>query len=237
MTISNSRFAAYSKPTRATDPHPDGEEKAALFRRIPSGIVCFLFTDIEGSTKLWEAHPELMKAAMAHHDMLLRAAIEVHGGYVFKTVGDAFCATFQSPLDALFAALASLRALRDARWADTGPLRVRMALHTGTAEEREGDYFGPTVNRAARLLSTGHGGQLLVSLVTHELLKDHIAGDITMRDLGEHRLKDLVRPERIFEVRVPDLVAAFPAIRSSAPVSARMPHKPIPMLGGSGKSR
>src|SRR5947208_465646 len=130
---------------------------------LPTGIVTFLFTDIEGSTRLWEQQPEAMRAALAGHDALLRAAIEAHGGQIFKTVGDQFCAAFAAAPDALAAALEAQRALAAETFAAVGPLRVRMALHTGAAEERGGDYFGPPLNRLARLLAAGHGGQVLLS--------------------------------------------------------------------------
>src|SRR5829696_8256345 len=119
----------------------------------PTGTVTFLFTDIEGSTRLWERSAQAMQEALARHDELLRTAIEARGGYVFKTVGDAFCAAFDSATDALEAALASQRALLAEPWDERCHIRARMALHTGTAEERSGDYFGPPVNRVARLLS------------------------------------------------------------------------------------
>src|SRR4051812_26196535 len=115
---------------------------------LPTGTVTFLFTDIEGSTRLWEEHPHAMRTALDRHDMLLRSQIESHHGYVFKTVGDAFCAAFTSAVDALQAALDIHLALQAEAWTETGPLRVRMGLHTGTAHERDGDYFGPTLNRA-----------------------------------------------------------------------------------------
>jgi class 3 adenylate cyclase len=137
---------------------------------LPSGTITFLFTDIEGSTKLWEGQPDAMKAALARHDVLLRAAIEAHSGHVFKTVGDAFCAAFAAAPDALDAALEGQRAFQGEPWHEQiGALRIRIALHTGTAEERDGDYFGPPLNRVARLLSAGHGGQVLLSQVTSEV--------------------------------------------------------------------
>ncbi len=111
----------------------------------------FLFTDVEGSTRLWERYPEAMSEALVRHDEILRTAIEAYDGHVFKTVGDAFYAAFPTAPQALSAALDAQRALDHARWEETGPLRVRMALHTGTAEERAGDYFGPSLNRVARL--------------------------------------------------------------------------------------
>ncbi len=121
---------------------------------LPTGTITFLFTDIEGSTTRWEHQLEAMQAALARHDAILRGAIESYGGYVFKTVGDAFYAVFASAPDALRAAIAAQQALSAERWSeDLGSLRVRMALHTGTPELRDSDYFGPPLNRVARLLS------------------------------------------------------------------------------------
>jgi class 3 adenylate cyclase len=134
--------------------------------RLPSGTITFLFTDIEGSTRLWESQTGPMQRSLARHDQILRKAIESNLGYVFKTVGDAFCAAFETAMDCLKAALDAQRALAEEPWEVAGGIRVRMALHTGTAEEREGDYFGQTLNRVARLLGVGYGGQVLVSLVT-----------------------------------------------------------------------
>jgi class 3 adenylate cyclase len=129
-----------------------------------SGTVTFLFTDIEGSSRMWEKSPEKMRTALARHDEILRSAIEAHGGHLFKTVGDAFCAAFPTAPEALESALSAQRALLVIEdWGEAGPLLVRMALHTGSAEERDGDYFGPPLNRVARLLSAGHGGQTLLS--------------------------------------------------------------------------
>jgi class 3 adenylate cyclase len=125
----------------------------------PSGTVTFLFTDIEGSSRMWEESPATMRAALARHDEILRSVIEAHGGHVFKTLGDAFCAAFPTAPEALDVALAAQRALLvDSDWIEAGPPLVRMALHTGSAEERDGDYFGPPLNRVARLLSAAHGG-------------------------------------------------------------------------------
>jgi class 3 adenylate cyclase len=135
-----------------------------------------------------------MQAALARHDELLRRAIEEHGGYVFKTVGNAFCCAFPTATDALEAALDAQRLLLKERWAESGPLRVRMALHMGAAEERDGDYFGPPVNRVARLLSAAHGGQVLLSAATHEMVRDQLPAGMRLAELGEHRLKDLFRP-------------------------------------------
>jgi class 3 adenylate cyclase len=144
---------------------------------MPTGTVTFLFTDIEGSTKMWERDAATMQAALARHDEILSSAIETNGGYVFKTVGDAFCAAFPAAPDALDAALAAQRALSDEPWDEGSAIKARIALHTGTDEERDGDYFGPTVNRVARLLSIANGGQVLLSTSTHALATMPVAAD------------------------------------------------------------
>src|SRR5262245_19271661 len=128
---------------------------------LPIGTVTFLFTDIAGSTQLWEQHHAVMSAALARHDAILRTAVESHGGAIFKTVGDGCHAVFASASDAVAAAVAAQRTLSAEPWGTAVPLRVRAALHTGLAEAREGDYFGPPLNRVARLLSAAHGGQIL----------------------------------------------------------------------------
>jgi len=175
---------------------------------LPTGTVTFLFTDIAGSTALWERDRDAMQAALARHDRLLRTAIESRGGHVFKTVGDAFCAAFARAQDAVEAAVDSQRALADADWAmlgDAAPLRSRMGLHTGEAEERSGDYFGPPVNRVARLEAAGHGGQVLLSDATYNLVRDRLPDGCALRDWGEHRLKDLRHTEHIFQLEGPGL--------------------------------
>ena len=180
----------------------------------PTGTVTFLFTDIEGSTRLWEQHPEAMRPALARHDGLLRQSIEGSGGFVFKTVGDAFCAAFPTANQAVDAALTAQRALAAEDWSFGAPLSVRMALHTGTCEEQGGDYSGPTLNRLARLMAAGHGGQVLLSDVTQGLVRDVLAPNASLKDLGEHRLKDLGRPEHVFQLLHPSLQADFPPLRS-----------------------
>jgi len=192
---------------------------------LPSGSVTFLFTDIEGSTGLWERDHEAMRVALERHDALLREAIEAAGGHVFKTVGDAFCAAFARATDGLKAAVAAQRALAAADWSvlgDAGPLRVRMGLHLGAAIQRHGDYFGPPVNRVARIQAAGHGGQVLLSAVTREAVE--AAGlpvGIGLRDLGEHRLKDLRHSEHIAQVLVPDLPDVTRALRTAGELAAR----------------
>ena len=177
--------------------------------QIPSGTVTFLFTDIEGSTRRWDRQRAAMKRALERHDALLQAAIVQHGGHVFKTVGDAFHAAFASATDAVAAAVAAQRAVHAEDWSafssDFAQLGVRMALHTGAAELRDGDYFGPPLNRTARLTAAGHGGQILLSLATQQLVRDELSEDVQLRDLGVHRLKDLSHSEHIFRLVVADL--------------------------------
>ena len=172
-----------------------------------------------------------MAEALARHDRILRGAIEAQGGYVFKTVGDAFCCAFPKAPDALEAALEVQRTLLAQEWGETGPLRVRTALHTGAAEERDGDYFGPPVNRVARLLSAGHGGQVLLSLSAQELVRDDLPGGAELRDLGERRLKDLFRPERVFQLLSPELPAGFPPLKTLDARANNLPLQPTPLVG------
>jgi class 3 adenylate cyclase len=171
----------------------------------PSGTVTLMFTDVEGSTRLWDAEREAMAAALRRHDEILRGAIEQAGGYVFKTVGDSFCAAFSAARAGLDAALAAQRDLAAQSWPTSRPIVVRMGLHAGVCEERDGDYFGPAVNRAARLLAVASGGEVLVSGAAAELLSDELPDGVDLRELGTHQLKDLSRPERIYQVEAPFL--------------------------------
>jgi len=181
---------------------------------LPSGTVTLLFTDIQGSTRLWEAESEQMATALRRHDEILRAAIKGTSGYVFKTVGDAFCAAFATARAATEAAVTAQQDLRAEAWPTSRPIAVRMSLHTGVCEERDGDYFGPVVNRAARLEAVAHGGQVLVSGATAELLSGALPGDTGLRDLGLHRLKDLGRAEQVFQLEAPNLPSTFPPLAS-----------------------
>jgi predicted ATPase/class 3 adenylate cyclase len=207
---------------------PDGDAAAA---GLPQGTLTFLFTDIEGSTQRWEEHPQAMQADLQRHDVLLREAVEGHGGAIFKTVGDGIHAVFARASDALAAALAAQRALVVEPWGTVEPLRVRMALHTGAAEERAGDYFGPSLNRVARLLAVGHGGQVLLSHVTQALIRDELPGDLELCDLGIHRLKDLTYPEHIFQLIAPDLPTDFPALRTLTTHQTNLPTQLTPLIG------
>ena len=142
---------------------------------VVTAVSTFLFTDIEGSTRLWEEHADRMGPALAQHDRLLRASVDAHGGTVIKTTGDGMLAVFADPVAAIDAAVAAQRALRDATWGEIGQLRVRMALHAGAAEARDGDYFGPALNRVARILAIAHGGQIICSAVAAVLARDAAA--------------------------------------------------------------
>jgi len=191
---------------------------------LPSGTVTFLFTDIEGSTRLWETQREAMTAALARHDALLRQCIESHGGHIFKTAGDAFCAAFATAASAIEAALAAQRLLRTERWPEQAPIRARMALHTGAAEIRGGDYFGGPLNQVARLLAAAHGGQTIVSEITHDLCRDRLPSGAALKSLGQHRLKDLARRETVFQLCHADLPLAFPPLKTLlAPIDADTP--------------
>jgi predicted ATPase/class 3 adenylate cyclase len=211
---------------------------ALLGANLPTGTVTFLFTDIEGSTQLWERHPQAMSEALAWHDRVLRAAVEAAGGQVVKTTGDGLLAAFPTALAGVLAAVAAQRALQRGPagserscWEAVGGLRVRMGLHTGSAEARAGDYYGASVNRAARLMAAGHGGQILLSQVSQELVCDELPPNTTLYDLGTHRLKDLYRPEHIFQLIVPDLPGDFPRLHTLEGRPTNLPAQPNPLIG------
>jgi predicted ATPase/class 3 adenylate cyclase len=179
-----------------------------------SRVLTFMFTDIEGSTKLWESDPEAMRAALARHDEIVREAIESCGGRVVKSLGDGFCACFESPPDGARAMAAAQAALQREPWPERAAVRVRMALHTGPAEERDGDFYGPTLNRAARLTAAAHGAQSLVSEQTRALLAESLGQEVSFLDLGLHAFKGLPKPERVFQLTVPGARSEFPPLRS-----------------------
>jgi class 3 adenylate cyclase len=199
----------------------------------PTGTITFLFTDIEGSTRLWEQQPEAMEAALARHDALAADAIQRHEGTLVKHrgEGDSLFAVFARAADAVAAAVALQQALITEPWpAQTVP-RVRLALHTGDAVLRDGDYFGPAVNRCARLRAVAHGGQLLLSSATQELVRDALPEGVTLRELGEHRLRDLARPERVFQLLHPDLPADFPPLASLNTLPNNLPQQVTSFIG------
>jgi predicted ATPase/class 3 adenylate cyclase len=180
-----------------------------------SGTSTFLMTDIAGSTRLWEEQQAAMAAALAVHDAILRGAVEHAQGTIVKTTGDGMLAAFDGPRTAVEACVAAQRALLERDWPTTTPLRVRMALHAGAAEARDGDFFGPALNRVARLLAIGHGGQVLVSSAGAAVLADDLPPGVELLDRGEHHLKDLSRPERVYQLVAPGLPSEFPPLRSA----------------------
>ena len=184
----------------------------------PSGTVTFLFTDIEASTRLWEEHPGAMPVALERHDEIVRSAIAGRGGYVFSTAGDSFAAAFARAGDAVRAAVDAQRALGLERWPGETPVRVRMGLCTGEAQERNGDYFGSALNRAARVMAAGHGGQILLARSTAA-----VVGGVELVDLGEHRLRDLSGVEHLFQVVADGLVSTFPPLRTAVAVPNNIP--------------
>jgi predicted ATPase/class 3 adenylate cyclase len=200
----------------------------ALAWASSDSALAFLFSDLEGSTRLWEEHADAMPDALARHDAVLTAALEAHGGRVFKHTGDGMCAVFRNAADAVEAAAAAQVALRREPWGRTGPLRARMAVHVGSAEERDGDYYGPTLNRCARLLETAHGGQVVFSDVVAGLVRDRL---VRARCLGEHRLRDLTAPERIHQLVHPQLEDDFPPLRTLDVVPNNLPLQLTALVG------
>ena len=176
-----------------------------------------------------------MKAALARHDELLRDAIESHGGHVVKTTGDGVHGAFATADDAVAAAVDGQRALAAEPWGPTGALRVRMGLHTGSAQQREGDYYGPALNRAARLMSVASPGQVLSSQATADLVRDALPRGVALVDLGGHQLRDLARPEVVFQVTHPDLPADFPAIRTLDAPRGNLPRQVTSFIGRDGE--
>ena len=205
---------------------------------LPSGTVTFLFTDLEGSTRLWEQHRAAMVPALERHDARApRQRSKRRGGVVVKTTGDGLHAVFTTTRAALDAALGAQRALAAEEWEVPGGLKVRMGLHTGDAVARDGDYYGPATNRAARVMSSAHGGQVVVSHATEEILRDALPDDIALVDLGEHRLPDLARPERIFQVVAAGLAREFPPLRSLDAIPGNLPGQLTSLVGRARRAR
>jgi predicted ATPase/class 3 adenylate cyclase len=198
---------------------------------LPTGTVTFLFTDLGSSTRLWEDHPDEMHEALARHDALLRDAVEAHSGHVVKTTGDGVHAVFPTAEGAVEAAAAAQLALGRETWGEPGRLRVRMGLHTGVAEQRAGDYFGPAVNRAARLMSAAHPGQVLCSQATADLVRDSLPTPVALIDLGTHHLEDLSRPEIVSQLTHPELASDFPPLRWLEPFPGNLPRQVTSFVG------
>ena len=197
----------------------------------PGGTVAFLFTDIEGSTRAWDQSPAGMKAAHARQEALIRAAVAAHGGLMYKMIGDAFQAAFDSTAQALAAAADAQRALRSEAWPLPSPLLVRMIVHTGVVEEREDDYVGPALNRAGRLLAACHGGQTLLTAASAELVKDTLPQGVTLRDLGAHRLRDLTHSEHIYQALIEGVPSDFPPLKTLDGRPNNLPLMPTPLIG------
>ncbi len=200
---------------------------------LPEGVVTFLFTDIEGSTRLWERDSEQMRAVLRRHDELLRSAIEAHGGVVVKQrgEGDSFFAVFSHPNDAVAAACRIQTALAGEAWPTKMPIRVRAALHTAAVELRDGDYYGPPVNRCARIRALGHGGQTLLSQATYDLVREALPPDTRAADLGEHRMRDLARPEHLYQIVPTALPADFPPLKSLDRLANNLPFQVTSFVG------
>jgi predicted ATPase/class 3 adenylate cyclase len=207
---------------------------AGRIAELPSGTVTFLFSDVEGSTRLLTQLPDRYADVLAEHQRLLRAAFEEHDGREVHTEGDAFFVAFARAGDAIAAAVSAQRALASQLWPEGVDVRVRIGVHTGEAEVRDDDYVGLDVHRAARICAAGHGAQVLISSSTRELVADELPGDVALRDLGEHRLKDLDRPEHLFQLVVGGLPPRFPPPASLSPGSGgadRLPSSPNPTIG------
>lgn len=194
-------------------------------------VTTFLFTDVEGSTRLWETEPQRMRVALAAHDAIARRAVEAFRGTVVKTTGDGMHAVFADALDALCATLELQQALADPGATGGLALRVRCGLHEGAEEARDNDFFGPAVNRAARIMGAAHGGQVLVSRALAERLRGRLPRQVALRDLGLARLRDLTDPERIFQVVHPQLRQDFPALRSLEATPNNLPQQMTPFIG------
>jgi predicted ATPase/class 3 adenylate cyclase len=183
-----------------------------------------MFTDIERATARWEQHPEAMRVALARHDSILKESIRHHEGLVFSEMGDGLAAAFARAAQAVAAAVEAQQALSAESWPqDVAPIRVRMGLHSGEVDERDGDYFGTAVNRAARLMGIGHGGQVLVSGATAGLVSDSLPAEVQLSDLGEHRLRDLSVPIRVFQLLHSELRSEFPSLRTIDTLPGNLP--------------
>jgi predicted ATPase/class 3 adenylate cyclase len=198
---------------------------------LPRGVITLLFTDIEGSTRLLQRLGDRYAAILADHQRLLRSAFAAWGGHEVATWGDSFFVVFERAVDAVEAAIAAQRALAAHPWPEATLLRVRMALHTGEPTLSAGEYIGLDVHRAARLCAAGHGGQVLLSQTARDMIASALLEGVRLRDLGMHRLKDLQRPERIFQLDIPDLRAHFSPLRSAERPVSKLPAPSTALVG------
>ncbi len=200
---------------------------------LPTGTVTFLFTDLEGSTRLWEQHPQIMRASLMRHDAIMRAAIETHHGHVFKQAGDAFYAVFANATSAVASALDAQIRINSEQWDENVPMKVRIGIHTGEAQFRDNDYFGPTLNRVARIMSIGYGNQVLLSRTTASLASSELPQASALKDMGMHRLKDIQHPEQVYQLYHPAIRDDFPPLRSQNAVSSNLPVQLTTFVGRS----
>jgi predicted ATPase/class 3 adenylate cyclase/DNA-binding CsgD family transcriptional regulator/Tfp pilus assembly protein PilF len=198
---------------------------------LPTGTLTFLFADIADSIRLWEEFPDDMQASLVRYSQILRETLVEHHGYIFRTAGSTFCAAFSRAGDAIRAALTIQQALQPETARLALAVQVLMALHSGSAEERDGKYFGPTVNRLTRLWEAGHGGQILLSLTTCELVRDHLPEGVQLLDLGYARLKDLSAPEHVFQLVGRGLPETFPPLRCLDQYPTNLPMQPTALVG------
>jgi predicted ATPase/class 3 adenylate cyclase len=196
-----------------------------------SAVTTHFFTDIQGSTRLWETEPDRMRPALARHDQLTRSTVLSHHGQVVKTIGDGAQAVFDDPLDAVRAAVDLQRALSDPEATAGLQLRVRCGMHVGLEEVRDNDYFGPSVNRTARIMDVAHGGQVLLSEAVADQIAGRLDGGIGLLDLGTVRLRDLERAERVFQVLHPELQRDFPPLRSLEATPNNLPLQVSSFIG------
>lgn len=218
-----------------TDPTTSkAEEPAAQNQKseLPSGTVTLLFTDIEGSTPLWEQYPQAMEGAQRRHEQILYQHTQINGGYVNKVIGDGLQIAFPTPLQALQTAVAVQRDFHHRNWGEIGSLRVRMGIHTGPVKVRGEDYLpGLTFFRVSHIMSAGHGGQILISLTTAELVREKLPPDISLLDLGRHRFKGFSQAERLFQVLHPDLPVDFPPLATESGTLHNLPAEVSPFIG------
>ena len=218
--------ASRTPPATGRDPSTYGTD-------LPSGLITYLFTDVAGSTPLWQQYPHEMKNVMARHDSLLTSAVEANGGTVVRPrgEGDSIFAVFLGATDAVGAACAAQELLLRERWPEDIAINVRMALHTGESQLRGHDYYGATVNRCARLRAIAHGGQVVLSQATAQLVQDAMPAGVTLRDMGSHSLKDLQRPEQVFQLLHPDLPSEFPPLKSPDTLHHNLPIQVTSFIG------
>src|SRR5512134_248439 len=204
--------------------------------KLPSGTVTFLFTDIEGSTKLAQEHPDRWESLRERHHAILQSAMDAHNGYVFQIIGDAFCVAFHTATDALNAAVKAQQILQQEAWSPAA-INVRMGINTGTAQvgnldDHSGGYKGYTaMARVQRVMSVGYGGQILISNSSFELVRGELPGHIRLRDMGEHRLKGLLNPEHLWQVVATDLPQDFPPLATLNSIPNNLPIQVTSFIG------